>query len=538
MTKKVNKNKFSFVALIFAFLVFAFNFMPLTNVVLSDSNDFEKTSSFVSDERVSIVEDESFSFDYQANVISKPSSPKVDSNGFSYDFLYDVLNCNYSFVINQDLSLSVTQSTKRGTIISGTTPNDIVFISDIYPGVVNSIGSIPSVFSLSSENVYSKGNFAVTNDNNFAVTTLLNYQNSVGKASYRYYQIGNFALNETTYVEIQSFVVDDGFPSYKRFIFIEDYNSYLDGLSSNLLVLDVSFYSFDEHVDSYFIGDFEKIYQSAYDDGVSFGQNLATNVFYGSTVSGTIVYEGFNGTTNSGTSYTLNIVDEPLLYTKYGVSFKSFSNKYASFVIDDIYYYFDYADLTLDFYLPFVYNNYFEFYYQGDSLFTYNNFDFVSDGGTSYEFTFEETNSNVGDYKLKPLTNSVLNKTIVKLDDIQVKSNDILHDLVLLSYSNVYKSAYDEGYDSGFSDGEVKGDRLEYDKGYDEGYDNGYSDGVDDSDSYPEFYSLISAVIDVPISVITDFLNFEVLGVNLNSVFSSLISVSLVIFFIRLFTGG
>lgn len=96
MTKKVNKNKFSFVALVFAFLVFAFNFMPLTNVVLSDSNDFEKTSSFAN----MSADSKTFTHIFESQLLYADGTYTLGSNGTTSSdnyYMYSVVS--YTFIV-------------------------------------------------------------------------------------------------------------------------------------------------------------------------------------------------------------------------------------------------------------------------------------------------------------------------------------------------------------------------------------------------------------------------------------------------------
>lgn len=97
---------------------------------------------------------------------------------------------------------------------------------------------------------------------------------------------------------------------------------------------------------------------------------------------------------------------------------------------------------------------------------------------------------------------------------------------------------FKEGYDSGYSIGENVG----YDKGYttgnNVGYNNGYNagriDGIADANNY-SFFSLISAVIDVPVQAFMGLFNFELLGVNLADFFLSLLTLSFIVTLLRLF---
>lgn len=76
----------------------------------------------------------------------------------------------------------------------------------------------------------------------------------------------------------------------------------------------------------------------------------------------------------------------------------------------------------------------------------------------------------------------------------------------------------------------------QYQQGQQAGYDKGYSAGLADG-SGNSFLSLITAVVDAPITAFTSLLNFEVLGFNLKNVVLSILTAALVIACVRFFSG-
>ena len=82
------------------------------------------------------------------------------------------------------------------------------------------------------------------------------------------------------------------------------------------------------------------------------------------------------------------------------------------------------------------------------------------------------------------------------------------------------------GTEDGFERGKIAGESI--------GYNRGYSDGLESANSN-NFYSLLSAVVDVPINALRSLLNFELLGFNLWNFFTAILTCGLVIFIIRLF---
>lgn len=76
----------------------------------------------------------------------------------------------------------------------------------------------------------------------------------------------------------------------------------------------------------------------------------------------------------------------------------------------------------------------------------------------------------------------------------------------------------------------------QYQQGQQTGYDKGYAAGLADG-SGNSFLSLITAVVDAPITAFTSLLNFEVLGFNMKNVVLSILTAALVIACVRFFSG-
>ena len=81
-------------------------------------------------------------------------------------------------------------------------------------------------------------------------------------------------------------------------------------------------------------------------------------------------------------------------------------------------------------------------------------------------------------------------------------------------------------YDLGYYDGYVTGKNV----GYVQGYEQSYHDGHGNS-----FLGLFSAVIDAPVNVISQALDFELLGYNVKNFLFALLSIALVLFVVKLF---
>lgn len=100
-------------------------------------------------------------------------------------------------------------------------------------------------------------------------------------------------------------------------------------------------------------------------------------------------------------------------------------------------------------------------------------------------------------------------------------------------------SYYQQGYGQGFNDGVAEGSDSGYASGYSAGrtvgYASGYNAGLDTADY--SFFDLFGSVIDAPVTVFKDLFNFELLGVNLLSLFTGLLTLAVLIWIIKLIFG-
>ena len=76
----------------------------------------------------------------------------------------------------------------------------------------------------------------------------------------------------------------------------------------------------------------------------------------------------------------------------------------------------------------------------------------------------------------------------------------------------------------------------QYQQGQQAGYDKGYSAGIT-AGGNNSFLSLITAVVDAPITAFTSLLNFDIFGFNVKNVILSILTAALVIACIRFFSG-
>lgn len=99
-----------------------------------------------------------------------------------------------------------------------------------------------------------------------------------------------------------------------------------------------------------------------------------------------------------------------------------------------------------------------------------------------------------------------------------------------------YDGAYNTGYNNGYKDG-YRGGKDDYDgSGFDSGYSKGYEKGkaaVQQINKY-SFVSLINAVIYAPIKVVSSLFNVNLLGINLFTLFTGVMTFIIIVSLIRL----
>lgn len=105
-----------------------------------------------------------------------------------------------------------------------------------------------------------------------------------------------------------------------------------------------------------------------------------------------------------------------------------------------------------------------------------------------------------------------------------------------LSSNSYYQSGYNDGYNVGYNDGTDSGYQDGYNVGEDVGYNNGYNAGVESSSDY-SFLALIGAVVDAPVNAFTSLLNFEILGFNILSFVTGILTILVIVFVIKLAFG-
>lgn len=153
---------------------------------------------------------------------------------------------------------------------------------------------------------------------------------------------------------------------------------------------------------------------------------------------------------------------------------------------------------------------------------------------------YQETSSNfytIGDNEFYYFSNYTISDTEFADDSFTTwyKFNILPSDSVIdsltsvLTSSNSYNQGYNDGYLVGFDSGE--------NVGYSNGYNQGYNDGFNVDNTVFTIFNGILNVALVPINFFLNIFNFEILGINLKSLISALLTVAVIIIVVRIVTG-
>lgn len=124
-----------------------------------------------------------------------------------------------------------------------------------------------------------------------------------------------------------------------------------------------------------------------------------------------------------------------------------------------------------------------------------------------------------------PTEDYYLTSVMISFTANPVRDSSFLLTLTTKELMNDYINTFNESY--------TTGEKV----GYDTGKTVGYNEGVEDAHTYT-FLNLMVAVIDAPIKSFTGMLDFEILGMNMQAFFLSLLTSALVLAAYRLFSGG
>lgn len=102
-------------------------------------------------------------------------------------------------------------------------------------------------------------------------------------------------------------------------------------------------------------------------------------------------------------------------------------------------------------------------------------------------------------------------------------------ELFKANYKSPSNENFTNGYYQGFKDGEKTG--------YSNGYSNGLNDGIKDNTIFNIFNGILNIAM-VPVNFFLSIFNFEILGINMAGFVSALLTISIVIFLLRLIKGS
>lgn len=100
-----------------------------------------------------------------------------------------------------------------------------------------------------------------------------------------------------------------------------------------------------------------------------------------------------------------------------------------------------------------------------------------------------------------------------------------------------YNTGYNEGYFDGFNAPHPDVYQSGYNAGDTAGYYRGKNDGIAQANDY-SFLGLMSAVVDAPVKAFTGLLNFNILGFNMLSFFTGLLTLALILWLVSKVLGN
>lgn len=177
--------------------------------------------------------------------------------------------------------------------------------------------------------------------------------------------------------------------------------------------------------------------------------------------------------------------------------------------------------------------------YHGNSSLVKTHINFYDSNGNDIGFTFGITPGTA------PGQNQLINSSYVSYVWSVTFPSDYSYSLTSRIYYLSTSLSDNEIYQSGVSYGNSVG----YSRGLDDGYNDGYSkgekvgkklgfnEGVASANQY-SFSSLLTAVVDAPIHVFIDLLNFEIMGYNLLNLVVGLLTFAVIVLVLKLILGG
>ena len=156
-------------------------------------------------------------------------------------------------------------------------------------------------------------------------------------------------------------------------------------------------------------------------------------------------------------------------------------------------------------------------------------------GYLGWYFTFTLSDKTVA-VSLKPSNGSIPVPVSATVSEFVIPFTSTSYDEGYnAGYTSGQNDGYNSGYNSGFSEGQTQGYDTGFGAGRNEGYNSGYAAGVA-AGGNNNFMSLITAVVDAPITAFTSLLDFDILGYNVKDLALALLTAGLLVAAIRFFS--
>lgn len=408
----------------------------------------------------------------------------------------------------------------------------------------NNVINNPNNYNLYTEEQYQQNyingqNSVINNPNAFGLYTLTQYNDN--------YTAGYFAGQQQGYEDGYIDGKDDGIEI-----------GYQQGLNSNTAYVEGQQFVVDNPslFDLYTEADMEQRYLEGFNDGL---RTSREGILYNSHFTGSILYRDNNS--DSGYS-VLNIsqyiINSNGVYTLSNGFYNAYNDILSNYTIVDVSFNIDGGQISVDTFkaLGFIMTDTtlinvitttgidrtttFNVDY-----YVYDDIDVINEYSVVYRIIPVIENNLIVNYELDyDIPTELLNK---RVHTINFKFADNLGNIPLslltnFSVSDINNLAYNAGYDNGYNDA-MNSNIVDnaYDRGYTDGnrvgYQQGLSNGLANSNDYT-FFGLIGAVIDAPIQYLSSLFNFNVLGFNLLAFITSLFTVCVIIWIVKMLLGG
>lgn len=154
--------------------------------------------------------------------------------------------------------------------------------------------------------------------------------------------------------------------------------------------------------------------------------------------------------------------------------------------------------------------------------------------GFPYSSIFNRIYRSFSNQKSYYLTAGGINNTFIRnytsantINTLNAIYND--GELFKANYNSPSNENFTNGYNQGLKDGEKNG--------YSNGYSDGLNDGIKDNTIFNIFNGILNIAM-VPVNFFLGIFNFEILGINMAGFVSALLTISIIIFLLRLIKGS